>query len=178
MIVSDVIVPRRSTMTPEPTDCVCEVLGRAPLRKNWYMRGAQEIDILELFWGSTTNCHAFLGSNLGSSIQTNLFKRNVGGWSTTGLPPFTYNNNGSLGGHHSYQFIFSDGHTYRYVDDVLIQADVYEWNAQTPVQLGINLAAGSVSAAYAANTMFPMAATNFPSQSLGIESVKIWYSSP
>lgn len=136
---------------------------------------ASEIDLLELWWSTTSGQRAYLGNNLSGSNMANMFMKTNGGWSTySGL-----NNapNDGIGFQRrvKIQFIYTASGTYRYVDGVLIKADRYEWTSPRAVQLGINLAVGTIARGYAANISFPLQSTNFNNMKFGVRSLKVWH---
>lgn len=135
-----------------------------------------EIDVLELFFGTTTSYLQVTGTNHGDNIGIR-FNKTDNGWSfnsTTGFVTAPF----ALTGEHKWQLIFTNGRTYRFVDNILWKVDSYEWAGQYAIQIACNLAIGSLLPAFASNVLFPQAVTNFPSLTLGIKTLKAWYQAP
>lgn len=134
-----------------------------------------ECDVMELYMSSTNGPRWMLSNNLGPGVGKNLLMRIDGiNWTSFSghhqmiAPNF-------VTGRHKFQFVMFGGRTYRWVDGVMVQADVFDWASQRPVQIGMDVAVGSLAQGFAANLMFPMHANNFPSIRMGVCGLKVWH---
>jgi hypothetical protein len=131
-----------------------------------------EIDVFEMFNSTTAPTSYIAGSNHGNGLIANRFHKNDSGWSyNSGFnrAPFP------LSGRHQWGLIVQGNKTFRYIDDILVKNDDYEWVSQAPFEVICNMSIGSILFAYASNVMFPMFVTNFPSYTFGIRSIQVWY---
>lgn len=131
-----------------------------------------ELDVFEMFNSTTAPTSYIAGSNHGNGVIANRFHKNDSGWvynSGFNRAPFP------LSGSHTWGFVVCNGKTFRYIDDILVKGDDFEWVSQAPLEIIMNMSVGSILFAYASNVMFPMFTTNFPSYTFGIKSLKVWY---
>jgi len=142
-------------------------------------QSVSEIDMFEMFNSTTANSQMVAGTNHGVTPGRNVFVKTDNGWSYSTTSTFTTGPTSTTWvGDHKYQLIFTNGKTYRFVDDILWKADTFEWDGQYAAQLACNLSVGSILPAYVSNVMFPMATTNFPAYVYGIKTIKAWYQAP
>ena len=133
---------------------------------------SSEIDFFENYYSTTIGPRGLVMNNANGGTTT-LFSKNNAGWS---LASGVYRKSTPITGARKFQFIFANGRTYRYVDDALIKMDRYDWVSQAPVQIGANLACGTISAGNGgSNLTIPRGPGSFTGMRFGLKNMKIWY---
>lgn len=134
-------------------------------------KDASEIDLLEMWWSSTAGPRAFFGYDLnGTAIQR--YNRKNDGW--TYVDGFENFSPTPLNGVNRFSLVYSNNHTYRYINGRLIKKASWQWTSEARAQIGINLGIGSFRREYVANIMFPLAASNFSLMRMGIRRIRVW----
>lgn len=121
----------------------------------------------------------FGGLISGTAPARTIFAKGDSGWAYSTAFGITSKTDGTdFTGDHLWQMIYCNGRTYRYWDGVLFNVKDFDWGGQAPAQLAVNLATGSLNAAFGANTLYPNATTNFTGMVVGVKSIKVWYQPP
>jgi hypothetical protein len=132
-------------------------------------RDNSEIDIVETWNSATMDQRMYTGYSHGA----------------VGDVFFKPNSNGSSWGAYDvlsrptdmvdvdFGLVWADGRLWRYIDGVCVKCEFYDWTSLQKAQIGVNLAWGSITPAYAANLNLPFHNSNFPN-SLGVKELKVW----
>jgi hypothetical protein len=132
--------------------------------------GASEMDFMEM-WVSPNSGMRLLAS--GNVAGTAVWTRDGEGYSVAGNGrnriPY------SLAGRHKIAVVYNGQFTYHYLDDVLIRIEQFRWTSRAPLQIGMNLAMGSIDKNFAANLNVPLRPESFARAHMGIQEVRIWH---
>lgn len=137
-----------------------------------------EMDFMEMYRSTTEGPFQWSGSDhiANGSVNYSAFtyqKTNAGWSNAPGFGVLTAPS--AQVGAHRYSFIQAPWiGTYRYVDNVLVQIDTYNWTSGHQGQWGIDLAIGGLNHGNIANMLGPFNTTGFANTILGISEVKIY----
>lgn len=135
---------------------------------------SSEIDILEVFCGGTTSPFFLSGGDIGPGAKGatyNLATDVAPKWWSSGA----FNINSGATGPAKTQLIFADGKLYRYYNGLLLKISTFTWTSKSKAQLGIDIASGSISMAFAKNFLFPMSPKSIAAQATGVKGIKVWH---
>lgn len=134
------------------------------------LRDTSEMDFMELWVSPNSGMKLFSTANIGG---TPAWNRTTGGYSLSGngrnLVP------ASMAGAHKVAVVYTAQKTYHYLDDVLIRVEAFRWTSEAPIQIGMNMAMGSIQRGFAANLNFPFRPEHFQRAHLDIKGVRIWH---
>lgn len=137
---------------------------------------ASEIDILEVQISASQSCTDMNTGNAGSGAAATIFSKSGGTWNyLSAFGIFQRTGGFDWVGTHKYQLIYSNGFTYRFIDDQLFSVKQFYWSAERPAQFSVGIACGALNFAAGQNTLFPLTQANFTAINNSINSVKIWY---
>lgn len=147
-------------------------------------RTIAEIDVVEPQISQSQGCQEINVGNFGGLIAITqpartVFVKTDSGWAyNTNFGIVSKTDGTDFTGNHLWQLIFCNGRTYRFWDGILYNVKDFDWGGQAPAQFALNLAAGSINAAFGSNTLHPNATTNFTGMVVGVKSIKVWYQPP
>lgn len=133
-------------------------------------KGTSEMDFMEVWVSANSGMRLFSTGNVGGDMA---WARTGDGYSTTrnGKNKVPY----SLAGARKVAVVYQGGRTYHYLDDRLVRIETFRWASEAPVQIGMNIAMGSVARGFAANLNFPLRPQNFQRAHMDVRSVRIWH---
>lgn len=130
-----------------------------------------EWDFFEGYVSTTIGLAGFVMNNVAGDTTT-IFSKNNAGWSSSSG---VYRRTTTLSGARRISFIYSGGRTYRYIDGEKIKIDKTEWVSQMPMQVGVNLALGTVAPGNGSNLTLPFRPENFTGAKYGIKRIGLWH---
>lgn len=133
-------------------------------------KGTSEMDFMEVWVSTNSGMRLFSTGNVGGDM---VWARTGDGYSTTrtGKNKVPY----SLAGARKIAVVYRGGRTYHYLDDRLVRIENFRWASEAPIQIGMNIAMGSVARGFAANLNFPLRPENFQRARMDVRSVRIWH---
>lgn len=147
-------------------------------------RTIAELDVAEPMISESQGCQSMNNGNFGGLIsgtqpaQTTFAKTDSGWAFNTGFGITSKTDGTDFTGDHKWQLIYTNGRTYRFWDGLLFNVKLFNWGGQAPAQFALNLATGSLNAAFSANMLYPNNTNNFTGMVIGVKSIKVWYEPP
>lgn len=133
-------------------------------------KGTSEMDFMEVWVSPNSGMRLFSTGNVGGEKE----------WMLLG-DGYTASGNGknkvpySLAGPRKVAVVYHGGRTYHYLDDRLVRIERFRWASQAPIQIGMNMAMGSLARGLAANLNFPLRPENFQRARMDIKGLRVWH---
>jgi hypothetical protein len=128
------------------------------------------MDFMEVWVSTNSGMRLFSTGNVGGETAWVL---TGDGYSATGTGKNKVPH--SLVGARKVAYVYQGGRTYHYLDDRLVRIETFRWASQAPIQIGMNIAMGSLARGMAANLTFPLRAENFQRARMDVRSVRVWH---
>ena len=134
------------------------------------IKGTSEMDFMELWVSTNSGMKLFSSSNVGGKPA---WARTDNGYSVSanGRNRVPY----SMAGAHKVAVVYTNQNTYHYLDDRLIRIEEFRWASQAPIQIGMNMAMGSIATGFAANLNFPFRPENFQRARMDVKGLTVWH---
>jgi hypothetical protein len=137
---------------------------------------ASEVDFVEIQIGCTQDCAYMNTGDASYTGSATLMTKNDSGWGSFAAfgiaiaPPGT-----TFVGRNLYQAIFCNGVVYRFFNGTLFNVKQFQWTNQRLAQFSVGIACGGLTAALAANTIFPNNPAGFANIQAAVNEIKVWY---
>lgn len=132
---------------------------------------SSEVDFFEGYMSTTIGNGGYVMGTANGDV-TRIFVKTNDGWTESSS---VYRKTLVAIGSHTISCAMCAYRTYRYVDGPLIKGEKFEWVSQAPVQIGTNLACGTLAPGNGSNLTLPFRPENFTGMTFGVKRLRIWH---
>jgi hypothetical protein len=144
-------------------------------------RDNSEIDF-EVWWMNSRGPSVWTGFNHGMPFHRLYKASTLGSWDASAPSAQLLSPNASQlslstpinGGRIKAQLVWQRDKVYKYLNNVLVSVDDYQWTSAFPATFGVNLATGALSGYFPSNLMMPWSDAQLPAMEMKVHEIKVW----